>query len=129
MERHSIVVRVPNEDVSDLHALKTQLPNEVNIVQSRAFDGATVVQALTALTIAALPVLKAWLLARAEHRRSTTVIWEGKQLTGYSAEEVGSIVTALDQLAHGDSGNAFSSIHNLRKASSDKPISSGDSEE
>ncbi len=97
MKSLAIIVRVPTSDATELQVLQEQLPGLVKLGESRAFDGIIAVQALVTVTLASLPVLRSWLVKRAEHRKSTTVLWKGTQLTGYTAAEVIAIVEAVER--------------------------------
>ena len=90
------MVEVSLEDAAALEELRSQLSENAPIVQSEALDGDTVVQALVAVSVASLPVIKAWLLARADHAKSTVVSWHGRRFVGYSAKDIGRIVEALE---------------------------------
>jgi len=95
----NISIHVPEEDKADLKSLMKQLDLDGEPFTSRAFDAVTLSVVLVPLTIRALPVLKAWLLARSEARRSTKVTIDGQQFEGYSADEV---VKILESTARED---------------------------
>ena len=97
MDALTAVVEVPLEDAAALSELHSQLSVSTPIVESEALDGETVLQALVAVTLASLPVLKAWLLARADRAKSTVVSWKGRRFVGYSAKDVAAIAKALEQ--------------------------------
>lgn len=84
----TITVQVPASEAEELGALIRDMAVDTAPIESRAFDGGIVVTAIVTLTTTSLPVLKAWLQARSQERRSTKVTIKGKQFTGYSADEV-----------------------------------------
>lgn len=93
----TITVQVPAGEAEALEALIRDLSvdAEAELIESRAFDGGLIIMAVVSIATATLPVLKAWLLARSQERRSTKVTIEGKQFQAYSADEVIAILEAV----------------------------------
>jgi hypothetical protein len=95
MTSNTIVIRLHEADIADLEQLRTELPGQVVLVETRRFDGAAVVEALVTITVSALVVVRRWLIERGESQRATTVIVEGMELAGYNADDVATILAAL----------------------------------
>jgi hypothetical protein len=92
-----VTVQLPSAERDDLEHLAAGLPERPVMVESRAFDGGTVLTALVALGPPALLVLRSWLRGRSEERRATKITVDGKQFEGYSADEVIAVLEALDK--------------------------------
>jgi len=90
-------VEVPLDEERELVTLSDQLDVSELPVRSRALDGDTVARLVVAVTALSLPVLRAWLVARAEHRKSTIVSWGGRRFVGYSAKEVAELADVLSR--------------------------------
>jgi hypothetical protein len=84
----TVSVQVPAAEAADLDKLVRDLAADTETIESRAFDGGLVVTAVVTVVTATLPVLRSWLLARSQERRTTKVTIRGKQFQGYSADEV-----------------------------------------
>lgn len=97
-----VIIAVPQRDAVELDELDRALGRTTPKSNSRALDGQTLVQAITAISLATLPVVRTWILARADHRKATTVAWGGNTLVGYSKDEVTEILDALDRTLHSD---------------------------
>lgn len=92
-----VLLAVPPAEAAELEELKATVEGTSQVVEARPFDGVVVAQILVPLTLATIPVLKAWLTARFDHRKSQTVVVRGMKFTGYSAEEVKELFESLDQ--------------------------------
>ncbi|GAB3757594.1 hypothetical protein GCM10027599_23910 [Yimella radicis] len=92
-----IAVQVAIAESEELKTLLLGFSAGEEPIQSRAFDGGLVVTGLLTLSTASLPVLKAWLIARADQKRSTKVIIGGKQFEAYSREDVIAILKAVEK--------------------------------
>ena len=92
----TVAVQVPVEDREDLRELMQELGEVNGVVAAHPFDGEAIVQGVVVLTTATLPHFRAWLKARTEARKSYSVAVKGMKLTGYSADDVTKIVTAIE---------------------------------
>jgi hypothetical protein len=90
-----MAVQVPISDSTDLSEFSAFQVG--SIVEKRGLDGASVAEIIVVATGGSLGLLRSWLLARIDHRKSTTVSWNGRNLTGYSASDVERIVSALER--------------------------------
>ena len=92
----SMIIQVPTTDRKDLDKLITQLGCELgDVLESRAFDGATLLTLLVSVSAGTAAVLRTWLMARATTRRSTKVTIDGKHFEGYTKDEVLAIMGAI----------------------------------
>lgn len=90
------LIAVPDNDAADLEALQQSLGLEQHALESKAFDGITMLQILVPVTIATIPVLKTWINARYKHRRSQTVSLKGVKFSGYSPNEIKDLLALLE---------------------------------
>jgi hypothetical protein len=90
-----VVVEVAVAEAPELDRLLTDLNGDRAV--ARRMDGETVVQVVAALSGGGLAVLRTWLLSRVEQRKHSTVIWEGRRMVGYTADEVTAILAALEE--------------------------------
>jgi hypothetical protein len=98
----TVLVGVGDADRDDLALLTDSVETDAS-VETRALDGATVVQLLIPATTTSLIVLRSWLLARLERNKTSSVTWKGRKFVGYSASEVVEIITAVqDEIAGRD---------------------------
>ncbi len=95
MTDHAIV-RLPARDAQDLNDLVQGLRSDEDIEMVHPFDGETVAQVLVALSTTTLPFFRTWVKARLEARKGFVVLHEGKELRGYTADEVEQIMRVLD---------------------------------
>jgi len=95
-------IEVPLSDESELATLTDRLRTAGSVAHSRGLDGDTVAQLVLTLTAMSLPVLRSWLVARADHHKSTIVSWKGRRFVGYSAKEVAELTEALSRVLDPD---------------------------
>ena len=86
------------DEPSALRKLADLCPEDVTVLESQAFDGTPIVQAVVALTATSAPVMKAWLKSRATERTARSITVDGKRMEGYSASDVERIMKTLDGL-------------------------------
>jgi hypothetical protein len=84
----SFVLQVPVADQIDLRQLTEGIASRSEIVESRPFDGETVVQALVVLSASTYPYFKSWMASRREKSKHTYVSIDGMRLRGFTAQEV-----------------------------------------
>jgi hypothetical protein len=95
---NTVIIQVPAADRPDLEALASRLgAGPGDLLGSQAFDGASVLTLLVSISAGTAAVLRTWLLARANVRKSTKAIIEGKHFEGYTKDEVLAIMKALRQ--------------------------------
>ena len=100
----SVSVQVPIEDEASLHELTGRMEcDEREQIRVHPFDGEMVTQVVVPLTLASIPVLKAWILGRADQRKSLKVAFRGYELTGYTPREVEIIIRALEEAVSDES--------------------------
>src|SRR6266545_4495278 len=92
------VIAVPLDDADDLEELSRDLSAH-SPVESRALDGGSVATLLVSVYVASLPLIKAWLIARVERHKESTVSINGRRIHGYSAEDAVLIMNAFEQAA------------------------------
>lgn len=103
MSERTVVIQVPATDRKDLNKLITQLAHEPgDVLESRAFDGATVLTLLVSVSAGTAAVLRTWLMARATTRKSTKATIDGKHFEGYTKDEVLAIMEAIKRSDHGE---------------------------
>lgn len=91
-----VVVSLPQADASALEDFERMDGDSIGFSETRSLDGNTMATALVSITLATLPVLKAWLISRVEAKKGCLVTFEGVTLQGYTAEEVSRIVAAIE---------------------------------
>lgn len=91
-----LLIAVPTEDEAELTALSNALHDETTTLDSKPFDGATVIQLLVPVTAASIPVLTTWIKARFEHRKNQSISYKGMKFTGYSPDEVEQLMELLE---------------------------------
>lgn len=99
----NVIVAVPMIDQTELAELISDVPGASDIVESRPFDGIVLVQTLIPLTLVSLPLVKAWITHRFEHKKAQTVVLDGMRFEGMSADEVKTLLETLNQAAQGNS--------------------------
>ncbi len=102
-------IEVPLDDEADLAVLRDELQASMSPARSRALDGDTVAQLIVPLTALSVPVLRTWLVTRAQQRKSTVVSWKGRRFVGYSVQEVAELTELLSRTLDGaeaDSGDS-----------------------
>jgi hypothetical protein len=83
------------EDERDaLLELRGRCPDQVALVESDAFDGVVMVQAVVTLTVASTPIVRAWLMARAEIAEQRSVTVDGNVYNGYTRRDVEKLMGA-----------------------------------
>jgi hypothetical protein len=90
------LIGVEEADRDDLDSLAGEVGSDPAL-ETRALDGATIVQVLIPISLATLAVVRAWLLARLEKHKTSSVTWKGRKFVGYSADEVAEIIAALER--------------------------------
>lgn len=91
----TIAVRVREDDTSDLQALLDALGAATDPEVAHPFDGETVVQAIVVLGAGAFPFFRAWVEARTAQRKHFSIVTNGTELKGYTAQEAQFILTTL----------------------------------
>lgn len=91
----SVIVQLPASDASELRALVEEVDSGEEVEMVHPFDGETVAQVLLAVSAASLPYFRIWARARVEARKGFTILHEGKELRGYTADEVERILKIL----------------------------------
>lgn len=91
-----VLIAVPTEDASDLSELQKSLIQPGTAIESKPFDGITMLQVLVPLTAASIPVLTTWIKSRFELRRTQTVSFKGMKFTGYSPDEIEQLKKLLE---------------------------------
>ena len=71
-------------------------------LEVRAFDGDSFLQVVVSMSFTTLPVIVAWIRARAERSKSTVVVADGIELRGYTPAEIDRIVSSLERRASED---------------------------
>jgi len=99
-------IEVPLDDEAELAALREQLHSAMPPAHSRALDGDTVAQLVVTLTGMSVPVLRTWLVTRAQQRKSTVVSWKGRRFVGYSVQEVAELAELLSRTLDDDEGDS-----------------------
>jgi hypothetical protein len=97
-----IILQVPSTDAVALNKLATDIASDGSTSTVQPFDGEILAQILAALTPTTVPILIAWIRARAASRKSYQVVIDGVQLTGYTPAEVSRIIDRLEMLGSGD---------------------------
>jgi hypothetical protein len=95
MSTVSVVIQTPIADVDALNGLAVEFGSSRELLETRALDGGSVAAVVLPVTIASLSLLKAWMLARIDQKKSVKISWNGKTFQGYSAQEVSRITEAL----------------------------------
>lgn len=90
-----VLVRIPVADAEDLKTLSQRAGDDEEVEVIHPFDGATMAQLLLSVSPAIIPFFQAWLTSRVEARKEFRVVYDGNEITGYTAEEVERIVNAL----------------------------------
>jgi hypothetical protein len=93
----SIAVEVRPEEVDAVAADFRHSISEVEVFGSRAFDGDAVVQIVLGLSAATVTVVRTWLMTRVDRGKSFSVVWRGRRLVGYSADDVVKIIDAIER--------------------------------
>lgn len=91
-----VVIAVPEAEALELARLQDTLPQNTTPIQSKPFDGVTMLQILVPVTVASIPIIKTWVKARFEHRKTQAISFKGMKFTGYSATEVKELIELLD---------------------------------
>lgn len=94
-----IAIRVPDQDIDALRELQEEVGSSDEIVIAHPFDGETVAQLFIVLSGASYPFFRSWLSSRAASRKSYSVVHNGTELSGYTADEVGNILKRLERAA------------------------------
>ena len=92
-----LAVEVPTADEADLVELAGLLDAEPTVVRSHPFDGENAIQLVLLLTTAGYPYFRTWLTARANSGKQCSVVVKGMKLSGYSANEVETILKTLEK--------------------------------
>ena len=102
MGERTVIIQVPSNNREDLLILAGQLEVETaDVLESHAFDGATMLTLLVSVSASTAAVLRTWLMTRAAARKSTKVTIDGKHFEGYTKDEVLAIMEAV---RHSDDG-------------------------
>jgi hypothetical protein len=103
MGERTLIIQVPTTDRKELDKLITRLEHEPgDVLESRAFDGATVLTLLVSVSAGTAAVLRTWLITRATTRKSTKVTIDGKHFEGYTKNEVLAIMAAIGDSDDGE---------------------------
>jgi len=87
-----VLVQVPLDDASALEGLVEGMDNASHAGTAHPFDGETVAQVLILLSTAGFPYFRTWAQGRISARKGFKAVINGVELSGYTAEEVGSIL-------------------------------------
>jgi len=98
----SVVVQVPVADRHELQELAESLASEAQVVESRPFDGESVVQTLLVILPSTYPFFYTWIKSRSERAKNTYVSVDGMRLKGFTAEEVSRIASEIRQRVAND---------------------------
>ncbi|MFB7576275.1 hypothetical protein [Streptomyces sp. NPDC056165] len=90
-----LTIEVDLLDRDDLERFVARVDPAPTVIEVRALDGDTLLQAVIVITLSTLPVIRTWLLQRAVNKKATVVSWKGNRIQGYSAEDVIGILEAL----------------------------------
>ncbi len=93
----NVIIRLPATDASDLSDLVQALNSEEEVEIVHPFDGTTTAQVFIALSTTMFPYLRSWMKMRVEIRKGFVAIHNGKELRGYTAEEVEQILRLLNE--------------------------------
>lgn len=99
-----VVFEVSQSDAEELREFAATLENAL-LVESRALDGDAAIQLVATVVLATIPVIRAWLLARSDRKKSTLISWNGNKIQGYDAAEVKEIIESLSALEIGESND------------------------
>jgi shikimate kinase len=88
-------LQVPVDEVESLEELLRTLQAPSETSRLHPFDGETVVQAVVTLSGAAIPILRIWLRARVEARKSYRLVYDGTEYEGYDVKEIERLVQVL----------------------------------
>ena len=93
---NEIVVSVPISDVSELHELLVSLgaPDQ-EVSDVRSLDGETVATVLLVVTLRVLPLLRDWLVARANSHKETSITTSGVTIKANSAADAERLLAAV----------------------------------
>jgi hypothetical protein len=108
----SIAIEVPLEEADEVAADFRHSMSEVEVFGSKAFDGDAVAQIVLGLSAGTVTIVRTWLMARVARGRSFSVVWKGRHLIGYNADDVVKIIDAIErgdvsQLPAAKSGEDF----------------------
>jgi len=92
----AVVIQVPVADQDELERLVSALAPQTPVIESRPFDGATLVQALVILSSTTYPFFRTWITSRSEKAKNTYVSIDGMRLKGFTAKEVTRITKEID---------------------------------
>lgn len=99
------VVEVDAVDEADLRAFAEKASEgSSSVIETRALDGATVFAAVIGLTAPSIALLQAWLIARVNQRKRTSVQLNGRTYRAYSSKDVIKLERALRALEADDGG-------------------------
>ena len=101
----SLVVQVPVADQEDLRQLVESSASGERVIESRPFDGETVVQVLLVLSPAIYPFFRTWITSRSERAKNTYVSIDGMRFKGFTAREVTRITGEIEQRLKNDDTN------------------------
>ena len=93
------VISAPPEEISELNELRDSLKDENSEVvgESKAFDGATVVQLVVPITIGTIAVVRTWIDRRFRFRGDQTITYKGIKIKGHSAKDALEILDKIQE--------------------------------
>ena len=93
----TVAIQVPPADAEDLRSLLADLVSDAPLIESRPFDGESVSQVVVVLSTFGTSVFKAWLRARVDLAKNTSVSIDGMQFNGVNPGQIEQIMQAIDQ--------------------------------
>jgi hypothetical protein len=98
MNEIELILELPAEDASEADFPEPEaLPRRGEIGRALGLDGDQVLQLAVVVSAGTVRVLRTWLLARAEQRKSQRVVRGGDVFEGYTPEEIELLVKTLDR--------------------------------
>jgi hypothetical protein len=100
-----VLVQVPLDDAAALESLIEGMDGVTPAGTAHPFDGETVAQVLVLLSGAGLPYFRTWARSRISARKGFKAVINGVELSGYTAEEVASILDHVQREIPGSDAN------------------------
>lgn len=91
----AVVLGVPSDEAGDLASAAAAFAEPPTPLQSHPFDGAALAQIAGLVSAAGVPVLVAWINARAERRKHMSISAFGVEASGYTADELKPVLDLL----------------------------------
>ncbi|QFZ76383.1 hypothetical protein GFH48_26725 [Streptomyces fagopyri] len=90
-----VVIEVDQLEVSDLELLRAEIAQDAPLMESRALDGDTVVQAVTTLTAATIPIFYQWLSSRVDRNQRTVISRDGERIEQLTRADLEQLIRDL----------------------------------